>query len=238
MKHRSRKGLIDYRMSGNPKFPDGKWGFEEFRLTVHYDGTRVLRSYCELWDTDEPLIRDVIQSADRDFFPGEVHVRLTKSDEFFGSTWYKFSKEKALFHGFTAEKGYIHGEEPFKENARGFGTHALNADAWLAARYDFSKGPGIQTWADNLLTSIDHRGATGPHFEKTTTSSLQYHGVEDVSVKAGEYECHKFSFVKTSNNHPPYDFWITADGDYMFVKGVVGAPYNWSFELLEDIQSP
>jgi hypothetical protein len=234
MKHRTRKGSIEYRISGDPKFPDGVWGLEDFRMTHHADGSRVLRCYCELSDGDQPLIRDVIQSVDADFVPRNVYAHLTKSDVFFGHSIYQFTDSEAEYHGFTAEKGYITETVPYHRSMRGFGTHALNADAWMAARYDFSQGPGIQTWKDNLLTSIDHRGATGPHFERTTTSSLQYHGTEEVTVKAGTYDCHKFSFVKTSNNHPPYDFWMTSDSDFIFVKGVVGAPFNWTFELLKD----
>lgn len=232
MEHKTRTGLIEYHIEGSPAFPDGYWGFEDFRLTAHKDGTRVLRAYCELHD-EEPLIRDVIQSVDADFVPQNVQVRLTKGDKFHGSTWYHFTDSEAEYQGFTADDGRISEKVPYARNMRGFATHALNADAWLAARFDFTKGPGIQTWHNNLLTSADHRGATGPHFERTEISSLHYHGDEDVTVKAGTFTCHKFSFANMSNGHPAYEFWITNDGDYVYVKGTVAAPYNWSFELVE-----
>jgi len=37
----------------------------------------------------------------------------------------------------------------------------------------------------------------------------------------------------TSHNHPPYNYWVATDGDYLYVKGVVTEPYNRSFELAE-----
>jgi hypothetical protein len=230
--HRVISGRIDYLIDGHPDFPDRHWGVEHWRMSQHADGHRIMRAYCELND-GEPLIRDVITCVDADFHPHDVYARLVKNNRFCGSTWYTFSDTLAEYQGFTAEKGRTSDKVAITRAMRGFGTHNLGGDAWMAARYDLSKGPGIQTFKNNLLTSIDHRGATGPGFERTTTSSLQYFGVEQVDVPAGEFSCHHFAFVMTSNDHPPYDFWVTTDGDYLFIKGTVSAPYNWSFELME-----
>jgi hypothetical protein len=229
--HLTRRGRIEYRTS-QPGFPGGLWGFEDWRLTRHRDGTRVLRAYCEL--QDEPfLIRDVIQTVDRDFHPVEAFVRLTTGDRLSGSGWYRFTDAEARLHGLTAARGRIDETRSISRAMRGFGTHSLIADAWLCARFDYARGPGIQTFRDNLMTSTDHRGATGPEFTTTASSSLQYFGREAVDVRAGRIDCHHFAFVNTSHNHPPYDLWISADGDFLFVKGVVGAPYFWDFELVE-----
>jgi hypothetical protein len=228
--HRVRSGRIDYLID-NPDFPQKLWGVEHWRMTAHEDHL-VMRSYCELND-EVPLVRDVIQAVDLAFHPHDTYVRLTQDNRFLGSTWYRFSDSEAEYQGFTAQKGRIQEKVAISRAMRGFGAHALNSDAWLAARFDLSKGPGIQTFSNNLLTSIDHRGATGPAFEYTVSSSLQYFGIESVSVKSGVFDCHHFAFVNTSNNHPPYDFWVTSDGDFLYVKGVVTEPYNWSFELVE-----
>lgn len=231
-RHREISGTISYRIDGHPDFPDGNWGIEHWRMTQHADGQRVMRSYCELND-DEPIIRDVISAVDAEFHPHDTYVRLTKNNRFYGSTWYRWTDTEGEYQGYTAELGRISDTVPVTRAMRGFGTHNLNSDSWLAARFDRSKGPGIQTFKDNLLTSIDHRGATGPAFERTTTSSLQYFGEETVTVPAGTFDCHHFAFVMTSNDHPPYDFWVTSDGDYLFIRGVVAEPYNWTFELEE-----
>lgn len=230
-KHRVRSGRVDYLVD-HPDFPDRLWGVEHWRMTAHVDDHRVMRSYCELND-DPPIVRDVIQAVDAEFHPHDTFARLMKDNRFLGSTWYRFSDTEAEYYGYTAEKGLIHEKADISRAMRGFGAHAVNSDAWLSARFDLSKGEGVQTFENNLLTSIDHRGATGPAFERTTTSSLRYSGIEAIAVPAGDFDCHHFAFVNTSNNHPPYDFWVTTDGDFLFVKGVVTEPYNWSFELVE-----
>jgi hypothetical protein len=200
-------------------------------MTQHADGHRVMRAYCELHD-DPPLIRDVIQCVDRDFHPHDSFVRLTCDNRFQGSAWYHFSDDDAEYHGATADSGRVSDATTISRAMRGFGSHNLGSDAWLTARFDFSKGIGTQYWDNNLLTSVDHRGATGPAFARSN-SGLEYFGIESITVPAGIFECHHFAIVGTSHNHPPYDYWVTTDGDYLYVKGIVTEPYNWSFELME-----
>ena len=227
--HRMRSGRIDYFIDGHPDFPDRLWGIEHWRMTHHADGHRVMRAYCELHD-DPPLIRDVITCVDADYHPHDTFARLIKDDRFFGSTWYRFSDTEAELQGNTVELGRISETAEISRAMRGFGSHNLTSDAWLTARYDFSKGPGVQMFENNLLTSTDHRGATGPAFARSV-SGLEYFGTEMINVPAGDFECHHFALVGTSHNHPPYDYWVTADGDFLYVRGVVTEPYNWSFEL-------
>lgn len=229
--HRTRTGRIDYFVDGDPAFPERLWGFEEFRMTHHADGLRVMRAYCELND-EPPLIRDVLQCVDGEFHPQESYVRLTASNRFQGSAWYRFTDTEAAMHGHAADGGPVSKRATISRAMRGFGSHNLTSDGWLCARYDYTRGRGEQSFEGNLLTSRDHRGATGPAFARTN-SSLRYFGTEDVSVGAGTLSCHHFAITGTDHNHPPYDYWVTADGDYLYVKGIVTAPYNWSFELVE-----
>lgn len=229
--HQTRRGTIDYRID-NPNFPDGRWGYESFILTRHANGDRVLRAYCELND-DPPIIRDVFQRVDAQFHPQDASVRLTEANAFKGTAWYHFTDEKMEFQGFNVADGRVSGEKAIDRSMRGFGNHSLMGDGWLVARYDRSKGPGQHIFYDNPLTSIDHRGATGPHIEASQSSTFEYFGEEEVSVPAGTFACYHFAFVVTSNNHPEYHLWVTTDGDFMFVKGTVAAPYHWSFELTE-----
>jgi len=230
MKHLTRTGKIEYQID-HPDYPSGIWGFESFILTRHTDGSRVLRAYCEL-DDDSKIIRDVIQRVDKDFHPQDAIVRLTINDKFVGSTWYYFTDTTAELQGFTTSEGRIKDKTTIDRKMRGFGNHSLNGDCWMVAKYDFSKGLGIQTFKNNLITSTDHRGATGPAFERSASSDIQYFGKEKVSVRAGTFLCHHFAFVNLSNHHPPYHLWATADGDFIFVKGDV-AGFNWAFELIE-----
>lgn len=228
-KYRARAGRIDYLIDGDPDFPDRRRGVEHFRMTHHDDGHRIMRVYRELND-HPPLIRDIIQVVDAEFHPVETYARLTVDNRYQGSAWYRFSDDEAELQGMSAAEGRFSERAKISRAMRGFGSHNLGSDAWLAARYDFSKGPGVQMFKDNLLTSADHRGATGPAFARTN-SGLEYFGVEEAQVPASRFDCHHFAIVKTSHNHPPYDYWVTADGDFLYVNGVVAEPYRWSFEL-------
>jgi hypothetical protein len=232
MRHRVRQGRVDYRCSDD-RFPSGVMGYEEWTITTHADGSRVLRARCELHDLDT-LVRDVVQSVDAEWHPQDAYVRLTIDDRFFGSALYKFTDSVAEYVGFSAAGDRTGEERAIARGTRGFGTHPVSSDGWLVAHYDLSRGPGTQTFTNNLMSSIDHRGASGPGFELTTTSTLRYFGKEAVTVPAGTYDCHHFAFVNTSNNHPPYDCWLTSDGEYVLVKAIYKGPITQTMLLVED----
>lgn len=208
-------------------------GREHWEISVH-NKLRTLRARCRLEETNwPPLLRDVIQSVDFGFHPHDGFVRLMLDGEFRGSAWYRFSDTEALCHADTPVEGRITQRFTLdRPRMRGFGTHSLQGDGWMVARYDLSQGPGRQRFERNLMTSTDHRGSTGPMF-MTTTSSLQYSGIEEVTVPAGTFECHRFAFVGTSNAHPPYELWVTTDGNFHFVLGTLDGPRKKRFELIE-----
>ena len=106
------------------------------------------------------------------------------------------------------------------------------------ARFDRSEGPIQRTFYYNSpLTSLDHRGATGPALVCSQGTTIAYFVEERVSVPAGTFECHHFAYVVVATDHPEYHLWVTTDGDFIFVKGTVEAPYHWSFELTELIET-
>ena len=57
-------------------------------------------------------------------------------------------------------------------------------------------------------------------------------------MQAGTFACYHFAYVFVATDHPEYHLWVTTDGDFIFVKGTVEAPYCWSFELTELIDTP
>jgi len=234
-RHVTKRGTITYDID-NPDFASGNWGLEHFIITRHGNGDRVLRAYCEL--NDEPaLIRDVLICVDADFHPRDATVRLTEGDEFKGTGWYHFTDKQIDFQGFNAAQGRISKTMEIDRSIRGFVNHALSGDAWLVARFDRAKGPRQQTFYNNPLSSADHRGATGPRLETSDNTTIEYKGEDHVTVPAGTFSCHHFIFLIPSGNHPPYHLWVTADGDFVFVKATVDAPYNWTFELTEFSES-
>lgn len=207
-------------------------GREHWETTVH-NRLRTLRSRCRLEETGwPPLMRDVLQSVDAEYHPHDGFARLMLGGEFRGSAWYRFDGDVALCEADTPVEGRITQRFKIDRSMRGFGTHSLQCDGWLVARYDLGQGPGRQRFERNLMTSIDHRGSTGPMF-MTTYSSLEYSGIETVTVPAGTFECHHFAFVGTSNAHPPYNLWVTTDGNFHFILGVLDGERKKRFELIE-----
>lgn len=177
-------------------------------------------------------MRDVLQSVDPQFHPHDAFARIVVGGKLHGTAWYHFSDTLASCEALTVGEGRISQTFPIRRGIRGFGTHSLQSDGWLTAGYDLSKGPGVQYFANNLMTTTNHRGATGPMF-MTTTSGLEYVGREEVSVTAGQFDCHHFRFVGTSHGYPPFDVWVSADGHYTFVKAALGGHRAQSFELVE-----
>ena len=227
----AQKGKINY-FKGVSQDDRHCWGFEEWRITPHADGSRTLNAHCELHD-DPLIIRDVIQSIDANRQPTDALVRLAVNGAFQGAALYTFGNGEATCHGVNRTTNYFMDQRDIPPAIRGFGTHALMADGWLTAHFDRSEGPGAKEFRNNLLTSLDHQGGTGPDFQVTTFSHMQYFGDETVSVLAGRFDCHHFAIIGASNNHPQYDFWVTADEEFVYVKGAVPEEYGWSFELAE-----
>lgn len=87
-----------------------------------------------------------------------------------------------------------------------------------------------------MLTSPDHRGATGPMLFPLGFG-LEFVGKEKVTVAAGTFDALHFRYVDTAGQlpeeHPPCDVWCTADGDYVFLKGGVGGYTQTAYELVE-----
>ena len=206
-------------------------GTEDWDVTLHADGLRTLRARCRMTD-DPPVFRDVIQSVDADYHPRDAFARILVGDRLRGSAWYTFSDTLAECEALTHGEGRVTQRIPITRAMRGFGTHALQSDAWLVARYDYAQGPGVQTFRNNLMTTTDHRGATGPIF-MTTNSSLEYVGRQSVTVPAGTFDCHCLRFVGTSHGYPPYELYVTADGHFFFVHARLEGPTAQRFDLVE-----
>lgn len=224
-----RAGRIAYRRRAD----HGLWGSEEFAVTRDSDGNRTLVAHCEMAFGDDDVVRETTLSVDAGFQPLDAYVRILNHGRWTGSGWFRFADNEATGHGWNSEDGDWSAKTPIARPMRGFGIHALIGDGWLAAAYPYDKGPGSEHFfGDNLLHSLHHFGATGPRFE-ISTSGLRYDGIESVTVPAGTFECHRLGFVGMTNAHPPYTMWIGADGDFLYVRGVVEGYMDSVFELEE-----
>jgi hypothetical protein len=114
-----------------------------------------------------------------------------------------------------------------------FQNHAIACDAWHLRLFDRSTGPGTQVIEPILLSSPDHRGATGPMLFSIGIG-VEYVGEETIEVDAGRFDALHFRFVSTPGlpqEHPPYDVWCTADEEFLFLRGITGGYMKTHYEL-------
>jgi hypothetical protein len=109
-------------------------------------------------------------------------------------------------------------------------------DGLLMKLYNLAQGPGKQRVKNIMLSSPDHRGATGPQLFPIAFS-LVYVGEEDITVAAGSFKARHFQVTDTAEGlpeeHPPYDVWVTADDDYILLKAGAQGYMQTHYELLE-----
>ena len=208
------------------------WGFEDWSITRGADGLRVFSAHCEMKFGDDDVVRDNVLSVHPDFHPHDAFVRIMNKGSVTGSGWFRFTDDEAECESWSIDAGRISQRYPIKRPTRGFGVHAVQGDGWLAATFPYDKGPGhTQFFGRNLIHSLHHFGATGPYIH-TSGSGLTYVGDETVKVKAGTFDCYRVAFVGLTNAHPPYDMWLTRDGEFTYVKGVVEGYMDSMFELV------
>ncbi len=227
-----RRGRISYRHRAD----QAEWGFEDFTLTRDAAGGRCLSVHCEMAFDAEHVVRETVLSVDAAFQPLDAYVRILNHGVPTGSGWFRFGDHEAEGESFTRDQGRISQRVAIEKPMRGFGVHALMGDGWLAAGFPFERGAGHTHFlgSRNLLHSLHHFGATGPRLE-ISASGLTYIGLETIAVPAGSFTCHRLAFTGMTNAHPPYHMWISADGDYLYVQGVVEG-YMDSLFVLEQLE--
>ena len=205
-------------------------GRESFRMDVHRDGSRVIAAHCEI-DDAPPVVRDVNLRVDARNRPRECFVRIAVGGEFRGSGWFSFNGLEAQCEASTILEGRVSQRVPLAAELRAFGNHAIINDAWAMSLYDLSKGPGRQAFF-MLLSSPDHRGATGPMLYPVDLT-IEYLGEEDIEVSAGRFRARHFRFLDVGmpEEHPDYDVWVTADDDYVLLRATVTGYMQTAYEL-------
>lgn len=240
MRHRTVRGRIRYT-SRKPERMDAERGREWFAFTHHADGSVVVRAQCEIDEPDPMVLRDILYAIGPDGRPANLHVHLMVGDAFMGSGWFNLD-HKAQGGAIECESfgpsiGRLSQRLAFEGALDGLGTHPIVCDGYLARCMDVSRGPHRRTLR-LYLPSPDHRGATPPMATEVRIA-LEYVGDEQVSVAAGSFACRRFRFVDDlgpgmgGNAHPPYDLWVTADDDCIFVQGGVGGYMMTWYELVE-----
>jgi hypothetical protein len=236
------RGKIHYT-SDKPDRKGQERGREYFTITMHANGHRTLRAYTEIDDAPN-VMRDVTLSLDANKKPTDCFVRLSVGDKMVGSSWFRFTRNEAECEGYTVAEGRISQRFALQQPLVGFGTHPIQADAWLTNIVDVSKGPHHHIYENVMMCSLDHRGATGPMLMPHPIGiRLSFIGKERITVAAGTFDALHFRYseqtdanAETRNEpgkHPPYDLWCTADGEYVFLRAWVTGYMMTRYELTE-----
>jgi hypothetical protein len=230
--HAVRTGLVRYT-STKPDRQGEERGRERWTLVRHADGRRSLLAHSEI-DDRPSVLRFVQLNVNPDWTPADAFVRITVGDAVRGSGWFRFAEGFAECETLTAADGRVSQRMDFQGRARCFGGHAIQNDAWVTQAVDRSR-PGDIQQPRVLLSSTDHRGATGPLLA-WVTPSVRYVGAETITVAAGRFDAWHFQFVSVEGlpeEHPVYDVWTSADGDFIFLRGQVGGYMQTHYELAE-----
>jgi hypothetical protein len=235
MAYRTIRGKILYT-SKKPERMDQERGREFFTITCQPDGTNVLHAHCEI--DDEPMVvRDVVQAMDsQTSAPHDCHVRLSVDHKFEGSGWFRFTDTVVECETINQRDGRIAQRIETDAPIQWMQCHPIVGDALLMKAYDLSQGPGKRFLDKVMLSSPDHRGATGPMLFPLGFG-IQYVGEERITVAAGEFDARHFQVVDTAGQlpeeHPPYNVWCTADDDYILLKAGVEGYMMTHYELVE-----
>ncbi|KRG55398.1 hypothetical protein ABB25_11905 [Stenotrophomonas koreensis] len=205
-------------------------GRESFRLDIHRDGSRVLAAHCEI-DDAPAVVRDVNLRVDVDNLPRECFVRIAVGGQFRGSGWFAFTPGEATCEASTSIEGRVSQRYALDTPLRAFGNHAIINDGYAMSLYDLSQGPGKQTFF-MLLSSPDHRGATGPMLFPVQLA-IEYVGEQDITVQAGTFRARHFRILDVGmpEEHPDYDLWVTADEHYILLRATVTGYMQTAYEL-------
>ncbi|MBT0671397.1 hypothetical protein HT136_23790 [Novosphingobium profundi] len=237
-KHRTISGKIQYTSRKEGRVGEER-GRETFMWTHHSDGKKTLRAHCEIDEPDPTVMRDIVYSLDENDRPMDCMVRLTVGDEFMGAGLFIIGEDTVECESYGPSIGRISQTMPINGPFDGFGTHPIVADAYITRKIDVSLGAHNRKFRC-FLPSPDHRGATPPIIAESNLY-LGYVGEETVTVGAGTFHCRKFEFTDpdagmvgvSGHAHPPYEMWVTADDDAIFVQGGVGGYMQTWYELVE-----
>jgi hypothetical protein len=188
-------------------------GVEEFLVTRHADGRRILRAYCEMWD--ERVVRDVTQVVDPCYRPLEAYVRVEKAGRMRGSGWFRFSDTLAECDAVTSRDGRVSQRVPLPEPLAAFAAHPVMGDAWQTAAFDPQRGERLQE-VFTANSSSEPDGASGPLLG-FTRKVIEHLGPEMLEVPAGQFACERFHVHLSVRDWPPLDVWVTGE-DHVLVR--------------------
>lgn len=211
-------------------------GREHFTITRQPDGLSVMQAHCEI--DDAPAVsRDVMSTFDSETLePRDGFVRISVGHDYEGSGWFYFTDDESYCDVNNREDGREHKSLKMEARAGWFGHHAIINDGLLSRKFPLDAQPGKKWMERVMMSSPDHRGATGPMLFPLRFS-LVLIGDEEATTPAGTFMTRKFHITDTAEGlpeeHPPYEMWCTKDEDGLLVKAQVGGYMQTYYELVE-----
>ena len=200
MEHRNYKGKVSYIHD-----EIGERGREWFDVTIQKDGTRTLRSKCEM--DDSQVLRDVTLTVDKNWMPKDSFVRLTVKGEFFGSAWFLFENDMVSCEAKTKNEGRVSQKVKISKPIRSFGPHPVVCDIWHLGTWDWKSEEYIQSW-QSIMSSPLPNGASGPMIG-ISDFMAKYEGEELIETPCGNFKSKHFVFPLERKNKPDEHVWYT-----------------------------
>ena len=211
-------------------------GREVFTLTEQPDGASVLHAHTEI-DDAPAVTRDVTASFETETLaPIDGFSRLSVGGRYEGCGWFRFDEHSARFDGHNASLGANSTQLDLAARTPWFGHHAIVNDGFLGRLFPLGATPGKIRVERAMMSSPDHRGATGPELFPLSFG-LVYAGDERITVGAGTFDARIFEITDTAEGlpeeHPPYRMWCSTDPQGWFLQGGVGGYMQTWYELVE-----
>ena len=235
MGHETIRGTLRYTSKKTDRM-NAERGREFFTLTKQSDGLSTLHAHCEIDDAPD-VIRDVTATFETETMaPVDGFVRISVGSKFEGCGWFQFDNHHARCNVFNATSGPESVELKTEVRTPWFGHHAIINDGFLSRFFPLDAKPGKRRMKQVMMSSPDHRGATGPMLFPLSFGVV-YVGDETLTVGAGTFDARKFEIVDTAEGlpeeHPPYQMWCTKDENGLFLQGGVGGYMKTWYELVE-----
>ena len=231
--HKVQQGRIHYASKKADRM-DEERGREFFTVIKQADGSRTLFTHSEI-DDRPSVLRFTQISYGPDWRPSDAAVRIVVGDTKVGSGWFHFTDSFIDCEAITAEEGRISQRVSLDAPAPMFAAHAIANDAYIYKLFDVTRPDETQMLPTFYASSPDHRGATGP-LTCALSCTVDYVGEETVRVRAGRFDAWHFCSRQVHGmpvEHPVYDLWVTADGEFTYLKGRITGYMQTYYEIVE-----
>lgn len=208
LKHRELKYKIDY-LDKNGK----KRGEEPCFVTIHNDGSRVIRATSKIYDTG--IIRDVIYNVDINFKPVDCFIKIRQKDKIISTSFFNFTTKSIHLNGLNSEKKLI-GEKKSTGSIQSFISHAVAADVWHSANIIKKSSEGIQNISPIYSSSPLPNGASDSKIHRWDLKA-KFIKTTKIKTPAGVFEAEHIQYYE-DDNVLWLEMWCTNDTDRIMLK--------------------